>query len=228
MQSAITTVVKGPITPAELERMATAGLPVHAVACEMAEMDFAGLALEGWKFERCDLRQTNFTGAMLSGTSWLSCRAALVAFAAADLSDAQFVGCDLNNANLRGSNLSEASFRSCKLTGADLSETRGLSTAVEETLLVHARWPGHSFRGQTLVRVDFGGADLRQCDFRQATFEDSSLRDARLDGARFDGADLRGADLGGLRLSDAGRFRGAMVSRRQAESLLGELGLKIG
>ena len=97
----------------------------------------------------------------------------------------------------------------------------------EETLLISAKLPAHSFRKQTLRRVDFGHADLRKADFREAVLEGCSLRDANLAGARFDKADLRGADLGGLRLIDASLFRGATISREQAGQLLAELGLRL-
>ena len=50
---------------------------------------------------------------------------------------------------------------------------------------------------------------------------------SNLSGSRFEGADLRGADLGGLKLVDAGLFRGATISPRQAGELLGGLGLII-
>ena len=51
--------------------------------------------------------------------------------------------------------------------------------------------------------------------------------DLNLADARFEAADLRGADLGELRLSDAGRFRGAFISKAQAAQLLIGLGLKV-
>jgi uncharacterized protein YjbI with pentapeptide repeats len=54
-----------------------------------------------------------------------------------------------------------------------------------------------------------------------------SLRDANLTDARLEGADLRGADLGALRLADASRFKGAIISKRQAAALLSSLGLKV-
>ena len=38
---------------------------------------------------------------------------------------------------------------------------------------------------------------------------------------------MRGADLGGLTLGDAGRFKGATVSRAQAAELLAQLGLVV-
>ena len=76
--------------------------------------------------------------------------------------------------------------------------------------------------------VNFAGSDLTQCDFRDAVFEACSLRDVEVSEARFEGADLRGADLGGVKMGDAARFRGAMISRSQAADLLGQLGLIVG
>jgi hypothetical protein len=38
---------------------------------------------------------------------------------------------------------------------------------------------------------------------------------------------LRGADLGSLQLADASRFKGAIISKKQAGELLSGLGLKV-
>ncbi len=111
------------------------------------------------------------------------------------------------------------------MIGADLSETRAIGLELTEVLFGLALLPGLSFRKTTLNGVDFSEADLRSCDFRETVFEDCSLRDANLTGCRFEQADLRGADLGGIKLGDARRFKGALISRRQAADLLGQLGL---
>jgi uncharacterized protein YjbI with pentapeptide repeats len=123
--------------------------------------------------------------------------------------------------------MGSASFVGCKLTGANLSETKSLDIRFEETLLSGAKLHKFSFRKTHLKQLDFHQADLRQCDFRDAVFEQCSLRDANLVDARFEGADLRGADLGGVRLMDARRFKGAVISRAQASALLAELGLVV-
>jgi uncharacterized protein YjbI with pentapeptide repeats len=98
---------------------------------------------------------------------------------------------------------------------------------LEDVLLVFAILPKLSFRKVTLTRVNFSEADLRSCDFREAIFDDCSLRDANLENCKFEDADLRGADLGGVRLSDARRFKGAHISKRQAAELLAQLGLRV-
>lgn len=136
-------------------------------------------------------------------------------------------GCDLNNAVLRRANIASARFVASRMTGADFHAARGMGFAFEEVLLVNARLTGFSFRKERLVRLDMAQADLAKCDFRGAVLEGCSLREANLDGAQFMGADLRGADLGGLRLEDAGVFRGAIISREQAEQLLSGWGLLI-
>ena len=103
-----------------------------------------------------------------------------------------FLASDFNNCVLRRSTLAAATFERCKLTGADLSDAKSLDIRFEETLLIHAKLPGYSFRKQVLKKIDFGQADLRKCDFRATIFEECSLRDANMTGSRFDGADLRG------------------------------------
>ena len=53
------------------------------------------------------------------------------------------------------------------------------------------------------------------------------MREANVTGARFEAADLRGADLGALRIADASKFKGAIISKQQAAALLAGLGLKV-
>ena len=98
---------------------------------------------------------------------------------------------------------------------------------LEDVLLVFAILPKLSFSKVTLTRVNFSEADLGSCDFRDAIFDDCSLRDANLDNCKFEDADLPGADLGGVHLSDARRFKGAHISKRQAADLLAQLGLRV-
>ncbi len=113
------------------------------------------------------------------------------------------------------------------MTGADLNQTKVNGLVLEDVLFVLALLPKISFRNLTLKRVDFSEADIRSCDFRDAIFEDCSLRDAQLEDYRFENSDLRGADLGGVKLNDARRFKGAVISKRQAADLLGQLGLRV-
>jgi len=135
--------------------------------------------------------------------------------------------CDFNNASFAEAVLTGARFEGCKLTGADMAKAGTMGLVLAETLLADARLRGVSLRRAVLVGVDFSGADLGGCDFRDAVFERCSLRDAHVTGARFEGADLRGADLGGLKMADAGKFKGAVVSRRQAADLVAQLGLLV-
>ena len=113
------------------------------------------------------------------------------------------------------------------MTGADLSEAQMMGVEVEDVLFVFALLPETSFRQMTLRQIDFGDADLRSCDFRETVFVDCSLRDANLSDCRFEHADLRGVDLGGVKLTDAKRFKGAVISKRQAADLLSQLGLQV-
>jgi fluoroquinolone resistance protein len=102
-----------------------------------------------------------------------------------------------------------------------------MSPAFERCLLINANLRGLSFRRGQLDGVDFQGADLRETDFRDAVLTGCSLREANVTNARFEGADLRGADLGSLQLADASRFKGAIISKKQAGELLSGLGLKV-
>lgn len=201
--------------------------PSHLIDCDMEEANLSGLDLSGWTFERCALRHADLTGATLVGTRWQSCRAAFANFSGADLAEAVVGASDFNNISLRRANIAAARFTATRMTGADFHGVKGMGFAFEEVLLVGARLSGLSFRKETLRRVDLAQADLAKCDFRATVFEGCSLREANMDGARFAGADLRGADLGGVKLEDASLFRGAIISREQAEQLLSGWGLLI-
>jgi uncharacterized protein YjbI with pentapeptide repeats len=178
---------------------------------------FAGWNLAGAELGRLDLH----------GCEFVRCRGGLANFSSADLTEASFCDCDLNNAKWRGARLPAARFVGCKLTGGQFQEVAALGLSFATSLLVNAYLRGLSFRRQELEGLDFSGADLAGCDFREAVLTDCSLRDANLGNARFEGADLRGADLGVLRLADAGRFKGAAISKQQAAQLLSGLGLKV-
>jgi len=202
--------------------------PVRLLGCTLDETKLADLDLTGWVFERCSLLRTNLGNATLELTRWLNCRGAFAIFRGANLEDAAFRASDFNNASFRGAMLSSTSFEDCKLTGCDFAEAKSLGVRFANTLLVSAKLPGFNFRKDRLVGVDLSSADLAKCDFRDAVFENASLREANIEQARFQDADLRGADLGGLSiLSQAGRFRGAVVSAAQAEMILSETGIKV-
>ncbi|MGA3063878.1 MAG: pentapeptide repeat-containing protein [Methylocystis sp.] len=142
--------------------------------------------------------------------------------------EARFLFCDFNNTKWRGTMVSSAFFQDCKLTGAQMAVANTLmSPAFERCLLINANLRGLSFRRGQLDGVDFQGADLRDADFRDSVLTDCSLREANVTKARFEGADLRGADLGSLQLADASRFKGAIISKKQAGELLSGLGLKV-
>jgi fluoroquinolone resistance protein len=176
----------------------------------------------GWLLPAADLSRLD-----LHGCHFVRCRASQADFSSADVTDAQFEHCDLSNTKWRGARISAARFASCKLTGGQFQDVTALGVSVSHSLLVNAYLRGLSFRRQTLEGVNFEGADVAQCDFREAQLLECSLREANIAHARFEGADLRGADLGAIRLADAGRFKGAMISKAQATLLLSGLGLKV-
>jgi fluoroquinolone resistance protein len=115
----------------------------------------------------------------------------------------------------------------CKMVGADLSETKAMGLEVEDVLFTFRLLPKMSFFKITLKQIDFSEADLRSCDFRETVFKECSLKNANLTDCRFERADLRSADLGGVKLTDAKRFKGATISKRQAADLLSQLGLQV-
>lgn len=176
----------------------------------------------GWTLASADLGRLD-----LHGCHFVRCRAPNADLSSADLIDARFENCDLNNTRWRGARLAAAQFEGCKLTGANFQEASTLGMRLSRSLLVNASARRLSFRREVLEGVNFDGADLAGCDFREAVLMECSLREANITDARFEGADLRGADIGAIRLTDAGRFRGAVISKSQAAMLLSGLGLKV-
>ena len=158
----------------------------------------------------------------------MRCRAGHANLSSCNFTEARFLFCDFNNTKWRGTIVSSAFFQDCKLTGAQMAVANTLmSPAFERCLLINANLRGLSFRRGQLDGVDFQGADLRETDFRDAVLTGCSLREANVTNARFEGADLRGADLCSLQLADASRFKGAIISKKQAGELLSGLGLKV-
>ncbi|MDJ1465423.1 pentapeptide repeat-containing protein (plasmid) [Nitratireductor sp. GZWM139] len=210
-----------------LRQLTGSGAPVVLRNCVLEDADLSRLDMEGWHFEECNLTRTCFDGAQLDDAAFVGCRAAKASFVGAKMTDARIEGSDFSNTNFRRATLTSAVITGCKMLGADLTEVRSLELQLEEVLLRMATLPSFSFRKKVLKRVDFGEADLRMCDFRGATFEGCSLRGANLADCRFELADLRDTDLGEIKLTDARRFRGAMISRQQAAELLEQLGLLV-
>ena len=183
----------------------------------------ASMRFMGWNMTEADLNGLDFMAAN-------SCAAALghANFSSCNFTEARFLFCDFNNTKWRGTIVSSALFQDCELTGAQMAVANTLmSPAFERCLLINANLRGLSFRRGQLDGVDFQGADLRDADFRDAVLTGCSLREANVTNARFEGADLRGADLGSLQLADASRFKGAIISKKQAGELLSGLGLKV-
>lgn len=176
----------------------------------------------GWNLNGIDLSRLD-----LWGCAFVRCRAGGADFSFCDLTEGRFESCDLNNTNWHGASLSSGIFQDCKLTGAQFADARTLGLVFARCLLINAQLHKFSFRKTSLDTIDFQGADLTEADFRNATFVGCNLRDANVTHARFEGADLRGADLGNLRLADASRFKGAVISKQQAAVLLSGLGLKV-
>lgn len=213
------------VTAADVAKLAKSGKPALLQNCDLQGLDLMRLNMADWRFEKCNLGGVSFNGALLERVVFAGCRAAGARFVSATCTEAQITGGDFNNTSFRGATLAAMKISGCKMIGADFSETRSIGLDLSDVLFGLAVLPNLSFRKTTLKGVDFSEADLRACDFRETVFEDCSLRDANLAGCRFEHADLRGADLGGVKLVDARRFKGALISKRQAVDLLGQLGL---
>jgi fluoroquinolone resistance protein len=183
----------------------------------------ASIRFAGWNLTEADLNGLDF-----HGCEFVRCRVGHANLSSCNFTEARFLFCDFNNTKWRGTIVSSAFFQDCKLTGAQMAVANTLmSPAFERCLLINANLRGLSFRRGQLHGVDFQGADLRETDFRDAVLTGCSLREANVTNARFEGANLRGADLGSLQLADASRFKGAIISKKQAGELLSGLGLKV-
>ena len=195
----------------------------HDVELALRGRRSGSMRFMGWYLTEIDLN-----GLDLQGCEFMRCRAGHANFSSCNLTEARFLFCDFNNTKWCGTIVSSAHFQDCKLTGAQMAIANSLMPpSFERCLLINANLRGLSFRRAQLDGVDFQGADLRDADFRDAVLTGCGLREANVTKARFEGADLRGADLGSLQLADASRFKGAIISKKQAGELLGGLGLKV-
>lgn len=205
-----------------VEASAPDGIASHRDVEAMLQQHASLVRFIGW-----DLTDLSLKGLDFHGCEFVRCRGGRADFSSCDMTDTRFNACDFNNANWRRATLSAAIFQDCKLTGVRIVDARTLGLMFERCLLVSAQLHGLSFRRAELKSLDFQGADLTEVDFREAVLIQCDMRDANVTGARFEGADLRGADLGTLRLSDASKFKGAIISKQQAAILLSSLGLKV-
>ena len=195
----------------------------HDVELALRGDRVAPIRFAGWNLTEVDINGLDF-----HGCEFVRCRAGHANFSSCNFTEARFLFCDFNNAKWRGTIVSSAVFQDCKLTGAQMAVASTLMPpAFERCLLINANLRGLSFRRAQLDGVDFQGADLREADFRDSVLTGCTLREANVMRARFEGADLRGADLGGLQLAEASRFKGAIISKKQAGELLSGLGLKV-
>ena len=215
------------LTVTEINVLIRTGRKTVLRNCNLQELDLAETQMPGWRFEKCNLSRTSFNGANLESSVFAGCRAAGIRFMSTILTEALIEGGDYSNSSFRGATMAATKISGCKMIGADLTEARTMSLELEDSFFGLALLPNPSFRKRTLKRIDFGEADLRACDFRETVFDECSLRDANLSDCRFEHADLRGADLGGVKLGDAKRFKGAVISKRQASDLLAQLGLQV-
>ena len=202
--------------------------PEGAATRHDVEAALRGRGSASMRFMGRNMTEADLNGLDLQGCEFVRCRAGHANFSSCNFTEARFLFCDFNNSKWRGTIVSSAFFQDCKLTGAQMVVANTLMPpAFERCLLINANLRGLSFRRAQLDGVDFHGADLREADFRDAVLTRCSLREANVTNARFEGADLRGADLGSLKLADASRFKGAIISKKQAGELLSGLGLTV-
>jgi uncharacterized protein YjbI with pentapeptide repeats len=202
--------------------------PEGAATRHDVEAALRGRGSASMRFMEWNMTEADLNGLDLKGCQFVRCRAGHANFSSCNFTEARFRFCDFNNTKWRGTTVSSAFFQDCKLTGAQMVVANTLMPlAFERCLLINANLRGLSFRRSQLDGVDFQCADLRDADFRDAVLTGCSLREANVTKARFEGADLRGADLGSLQLGDASRFKGAIISNKQAGELLSGLGLKV-
>ena len=215
------------VSAKEIEGLRGGGQTVILRGCDLNGLNLSQLDLSGWNFEKCSLVGCSFNGAVLERAVFLGCRASGSSFLIAILTEAVIDGGDFSNSSFRGATLASTRMAHCKMVGADLSETKAMGLEVEDVLFTFGLLPKMSFFKMTLKQIDFSEADLRSCNFRETVFEECSLKNANLTDCRFERADLRSADLGGVKLTDAKRFKGATISKRQAADLLSQLGLQV-
>lgn len=219
--------VEGTLEPQALRDLSRQERPVYLFGCDLEEFNLSGLMMPGWRFEECVLRSAKLVDANLEGAVFERCRAAFIDLTRANLLEARIFRSDFSLGRFEAAVVAQASFESVKMRGADFTDASTNGFQILDVVLESAKLWKMSFRRMKLDRIDLSNADLYRCDFREADFLESSLRDAMMNGCSFQGADLRGCDLGGLRLDDAKRFKGAIISSEQGAMLVAQLGLQV-
>jgi len=215
------------LTSGDIADLLRVGVPVHLQNCSFIGVDCAEADLAEWRFEKCDLRRANLDHCILEDVVFSGCRSVEASFRFARFSQVAFKDNDLSNTSFKHSQFADVAFEGCKMLGVDFTDTTTNELAFKECNLGLSQMQKITLRDAILTAVNFDQADLTCGDFRNALFDECSLRESNVSEANFQGADLRNSDLGGLQMSDARRFKGAIISKRQAADLLGQLGLKV-
>lgn len=181
----------------------------------MNHADLSKATLLDVDLSHASLSTANFTQALMSMVNLQNTTLQTAIFVQASLPSANFTGADINDVNFAQANLTNAALS--KVTGAarlNLSDTLLLAatmtgmdlrdaTLTAQTNFTQAKMDGVNLTAQTLDRVVFQGASLKQ-----AKFDNTSLNDAVLVGADLTGASITGnVSMVGANFSNASLAR---------------------
>ena len=133
--------------------------------------------------------------------------------------------CKLNDVDFDGADLMNWTFEKCELPSARFDHC-----VMDDVSVTGCRSIDATFRSARFSQVQFTNCDLSNVSFAHGKMADVDFTGCKMLGANLTDisvADLRTCDLGGLQMSDARRFKGAIISKGQAADLLGQLGLKV-
>jgi len=142
---------------------------------EFKNIDFKIDLLSEVEFDNCTFINCNFSGLDLSNRSFY---------------ESEFLDCDLSNVRLLNTAFQEVSFNNCKLLGLRFDECKPFllafsfdSCTLNYSSFYQLKIPKTSFKGSTLLEVDFTEADLQYanfdtCDLSAALFDNTILENA--------------------------------------------------
>ena len=165
----------------------------------------------------------------LHGVELDHCMLAGVDFSKASFYDCILTDCDLSNASLEEAYFARTRFVGCKLEGARLGKALLRSSRFVDCMCRYANMGEMTIEGSSLIGCDLREAFLNEVRFRgKPQFDKCDLTRVDLFRTSLKGMDLSTCNIAGIAVSDThNELRGALISRDQAQDLVGMLGVRI-
>ncbi len=165
----------------------------------------------------------------LHGVELDHCVLAGADFSKASFYDCVLVGCDLSNAMLEEAYLARTRFVGCKLEGARMGKAFLRSSRFIDCMCRYANMGEMTLESSSLVGCDLREAFLNEVRFRKKTrLQNCDLTRVDFFRTSLKGMDLSTCTIAGIAVSDThSELKGALISREQAQELVGMLGVRM-